>query len=228
MSRSTKPPVSYKLNSQQFKRTLNIYPLHEISELSLIEVSSSLALLAHLNQHWDDLLPDDLWTRGVDQHRYHLLPDNLRARGVPIWEPSGTHKWKVLRRRSTVGHEWGNVSIGNSPAVLPFVILIPNSPAAPSSSATSVVPIMISPGKSSASVLATPTSVVIHLGLVPVEVVLLLHRSSELVRMFFLVDPPPNLRARGVPGGVMIYVSPGQKTILIKKTGGMLSHLLDE
>ena len=115
---------------------------------------------------------------------------------------------------STVGHERRNVSIRNSPAIFPLVLLLPNSPASSSSSATPVVPILISPGKSAASAVpAGPPSVVIHLGLVPVEVVLLLHRSSELVRMFFLIDSPPNLWAGGVPGGVMIYVSPAEKTL---------------
>merc|ERR1719445_1100744 len=88
--------------------------LHDISKLSLVQFSISFALLTHLNQHWDD-----------------LLPDNLRARGVQIWE-------EVLHRGSAVGHEWGNVSIWPSPAILPFVLLVPNSPAAPSST---VVPV---------------------------------------------------------------------------------------
>ena len=187
MSRSTKRPVNISnLLATDLKLTVNIYLLHDISELYLVQFSISFALLTHFNQHWDD-----------------LLPDNLRARGVQIWE-------EVLHRRSAVGHEWGNVSIWPSPAILPFVLLVPNSPAAPSST---VVPVLISPRKSSASILAVPTSVVIHLGLGPVEVVLLLHWGSKLVRMLLLVDPPPNLRTRGVSGGVMIDVSPAEETI---------------
>ena len=168
------------------------YPRHEIIELSVVEFATSLAVLSHLNQHWYDLLPDDLW-----------------AGGVPVRKVPGCHQGKVPHVGAAVCQEGRNVAIVTCPAILPFAVLAPDSSAAPA--AASLVP-LLSPGEPSAPLLPAPPSVGLHLGLAPVKVILLLDGSPELVRVLLLVDAPPHLGARCVPT-VGSDVSPSRETI---------------